>query len=90
MLAASSHRAGWIPAKKINKIATVQMRPTGPVTEAGPGSVFRSGSAACEFFAHSFITVREAILMAASTWSKAAVSYREPKGLKSNGCAHQS
>jgi len=49
MLAARNHRAGCIPVRKINKIATVKARTTGPVAEIAlmPASDFDSGPIAC-------------------------------------------
>jgi hypothetical protein len=45
MLAASNHRAGWIPVRKINRMATVRANPTGPVAEIAliPAFGFDSG-----------------------------------------------
>ena len=49
-LAATNHRAGGIPNKKINSVATRRTTPTGPVTETAPWeTVIDSDSRACEF-----------------------------------------
>lgn len=50
MLAARNHLAGWIPVKKINKIATVKETPTGQVAEIAlsqPPSGFDSSPMVC-------------------------------------------